>query len=56
MVNVESLKFTQMFYKVNGKASLIFAACQGYGQVVNVLLEAGANPDVQDYVCSCQWQ
>ena len=31
--------------------ALAWAAHQGYEQVVDVLLKAGANPDIQDNVC-----
>ena len=35
--------------------ALAWAAYEGHEQVVDVLLKAGANPDIQDHVCSCQW-
>ena len=31
--------------------ALAWAACQGHEEVVDVLLKAGANPDIQDNVC-----
>ena len=34
--------------------ALAWAAYQDYEQVVDVLLKAGANPDILCHVCSCQ--
>ena len=33
--------------------TLTWAAYRGNKEVVNVLLQAGANPDIQDQVCVC---
>ena len=39
----------------NGRTALAQAAYEGHEQVMDVLLKAGANPDIQDHVCSCRW-
>ena len=44
-----------MFIVQNGLTALAVAAYEGHEQVVDVLLKAGANPDIQDHVCSCRW-
>ena len=36
--------------KYDGMTALAWAASEGHKQVVDVLLKAGANPDVQDNV------
>ena len=33
-----------------GVTALAWAACKGHEQVVDMLLKAGANPDIQDKV------
>ena len=35
-----------------GVTALAFAVFQGHELVVDLLLEAGANPNIQDYVCA----
>ena len=37
-----------------GRTALAAAARKGHEQVIDVLLKAGANPDIQEHVCSCQ--
>ena len=39
--------------QIYGMTALAYAASQGYKQVVDMLLNAGANPDIQDKVCRC---
>ena len=34
-----------------GMTTIASAASEGHEQVVDVLLKAGANPDIQDHVC-----
>ena len=40
-----------------GMTALAYAACQGHEQVVDVLIKAGARPDIQEQViarvCAC---
>ena len=36
----------------DGWTALTWAAYQGYQEVVNILLNAGANPDIQDQVAN----
>ena len=36
----------------DGMTALAFAAYQGHKQVVHILLNAGANPDIQDQVAN----
>ena len=36
-----------------GMTALVLAAYEGHEQVLNALLNAGANPDITDYVCTC---
>ena len=38
----------------DGRTALAWAAYQGCQKVVNILLNAGANPDIQDQVASQQ--
>ena len=40
-----------MFILQNHHTALVFASYQGHSAVVKKLLEAGANPDIQDDVC-----
>ena len=39
-----------------GMTTLVWAASLGHEQVVDVLLKAGANPDIQDHVCLSSYQ
>ena len=40
-----------MFILQSHHTALVFASYQGHSAVVKKLLEAGANPDIQDDVC-----
>ena len=37
----------------NGMTALAWAAYEGHEQVVDVLIKAGANPDIQNQVTEC---